>query len=778
MPRDTVSPCSMGIVFTGDGGISIQAFLRWMESWFARMGDDFDGATVASKKRRVAQIHVACPIQSVAGSFLRTLSNKVLWDEDVLKDKLIEQFDNAEMDGQVQEDILSTMSTIRQGAGDVFSYSQKDLKLLQKRPEGLRQYHKILIRYYIDGLESQRLREMAILSFLKPDSCESPNQVEKGVTRFATQLQIKGYKEHDSDHDDDEESNAEESSGLDNSASDSESDAEVYYGHSRKARKSKLKMRSEKPERQKRKSKHKKKQRGSSEKDVIRGEVQELREMMRDLMKLQKAAVAPAVGKKAEPEEADLIPLDNYAMTRNPERLKEPNYYSNASERYRYPPRERHGEGSRQMQVPLELSQYEPTYRGHQTSYSPSRYQEASQPTTFNLRQEFSQQRPSEDTLDRQANSSQQPIIGPNGVYYYPSRPRVCFYCYQEGHLRSYCPKLHPPREFQSSQNMRPHLMRPQYSDPRDNTLESKPNLLVQVIEVAPPSSALQEMKVREVIATSQNEVDLADFIEEITEDQSEDEANGHRAVPVMAGERARRFSELPVEFEGEPGPASQSPRIDEPGQDLTGRQDQRYQVTRILVDAGSVVNLIPIRLLRYMKARLQRSGGMVIHTATNALAKISYCADIRVTVARVSCDLRVYALPAEYTPTYPMLLSRRWLQAVKAMGDYASGRYYIMTTHGTRVRIPSNESYKSNRDQNSGQTRRPKVPIVLRDKTMDKSGLSAEVEEELEWQESGGTGFFERLIDLIKQEAKEQIREEDREEGEEEEIISDESEN
>ena len=89
----------------------------------------------------------------------------------------------------------------------------------------------------------------------------------------------------------------------------------------------------------------------------------------------------------------------------------------------------------------------------------------------------------------------------------------------------------------------------------------------------------------------------------------------------------------------------------------------------------------------------LRKSGGMVIRTATNALARIAYCADVRITIADVSCDLLVYALPEEYKPTYPLLLSRRWLRAVKAKGDYASGQYYIMHTHGTRVRIPRDRS-------------------------------------------------------------------------------------
>jgi len=52
---------------------------------------------------------------------------------------------------------------------------------------------------------------------------------------------------------------------------------------------------------------------------------------------------------------------------------------------------------------------------------------------------------------------------------------------------------------------------------------------------------------------------------------------------------------------------------------------------------------------------------------------------------------------------------------------------------------------------------------------------MSAEVEEELEWQQSGGNRFFEDLIKLIKRQAKEQIK---YEEEDEEDELSDESEN
>ena len=66
------------------------------------------------------------------------------------------------------------------------------------------------------------------------------------------------------------------------------------------------------------------------------------------------------------------------------------------------------------------------------------------------------------------------------------------------------------------------------------------------------------------------------------------------------------------------------------------------YRISRILVDAGSVVNLMPIHFLRVIGVKLPRAGGMVIRTVTNALDGIAYWADVRITIAGVWFDLRI----------------------------------------------------------------------------------------------------------------------------------------
>ena len=72
-----------------------------------------------------------------------------------------------------------------------------------------------------------------------------------------------------------------------------------------------------------------------------------------------------------------------------------------------------------------------------------------------------------------------------------------------------------------------------------------------------------------------------------------------------------------------------------------------RYRISRILVEAGSVVNLMPIHLLWFIGAKLQKAGGMVIRTATMHWQR--------------SSTLRMYVLPKRvYHASYVSMLSRR----------------------------------------------------------------------------------------------------------------------
>lgn len=440
-----------------------------MEWWFTTMGDDFNGETEKSKKMRVAQLHLACPIHSVAGRFINTLEKTVCNDEELLKAALIDHFHDAEWEDQADEDILTTMSALSQGSQDVFKYSRKVLKLLQRKPKGLQSYDRILIGYYLDGLTSRRLRELAISRSSERDSHETPFQVVKSVMRLATRLKIKGYSnqsskrsddenedEDDDDDDDDDDDNTTYTVGVD-SGSDEDSD---YYGRSRQKKKAckmatvkKVSWRKDK----RAKSKERKNHKGRGNGDEVGGEISQLRERLRDLERMQGAIIPPGNGVVAGRAEEDVVPLDTYAVGQSYGRCPYGRRDTAYPTTYRteYPNRRSHYNVSRQVDY----------YHGRREEYPP--FQEYGRQETRRMGA------PSHsyfDNVTRQLvrgtrfpqgsnppiggySSSgtyenapgPQPIVGPNGALYYPAGTLFCDYCREEGHLYSQCPALRRP---------------------------------------------------------------------------------------------------------------------------------------------------------------------------------------------------------------------------------------------------------------------------------------------------------------------------------------------
>jgi len=317
------------IEFTGQGSVKVKELLGRMEWWFTTMGDDFNGETEKSKKIRVARLHLACPMHSVAGRFISTLERTVCSDETLLKAALIDHFHDAEWEGQADEDTLTTMSALCQGSQDVFKYSRKVLKLLQRKPKGLQSYDRILIGYYLDGLTCRRLRELAISHSSGHDSCETPFQVVKSVMRLATRLKIEGYCRHgntrsdaedegeDEDEDDDNDNDNDNDSYHAGDTGSGTDDDGGYYGHIRHKRKvGKMAMAKRVSGRKDKRTKSKERKSHKSHEDEgeAGGEISELREMIRDPKQMQKAIIAPGTEVVAGRTEDDVIPLDTCAV--------------------------------------------------------------------------------------------------------------------------------------------------------------------------------------------------------------------------------------------------------------------------------------------------------------------------------------------------------------------------------------------------------------------------------------------------------------------------------
>lgn len=119
---------------------------------------------------------------------------------------------------------------------------------------------------------------------------------------------------------------------------------------------------------------------------------------------------------------------------------------------------------------------------------------------------------------------------------------------------------------------------------------------------------------------------------------------------------------------------------------------DRAFVIDHVLIDAGSVVNLAPISILRGMGASLQPTKDLVIRTAASNLVPLDFYADLKVEVASVITSIRVFAMPETCEPTYGLLLSRRWLRVCQAVGDYAEDAYVIKDSLGRDHKVPREE--------------------------------------------------------------------------------------
>ncbi|KAI5798049.1 hypothetical protein DFH27DRAFT_526086 [Peziza echinospora] len=98
--------------------------------------------------------------------------------------------------------------------------------------------------------------------------------------------------------------------------------------------------------------------------------------------------------------------------------------------------------------------------------------------------------------------------------------------------------------------------------------------------------------------------------------------------------------------------------------------QERTFNLTKILIDGGSVVNLISLDVARQMGLDLFPSNDLRIRTATNEIRHIDFSCQVILKIAGVTLN-------------YMMLLGRRWLQQCRARGDYEKHAYIIYDAKG-----------------------------------------------------------------------------------------------
>jgi hypothetical protein len=118
----------------------------------------------------------------------------------------------------------------------------------------------------------------------------------------------------------------------------------------------------------------------------------------------------------------------------------------------------------------------------------------------------------------------------------------------------------------------------------------------------------------------------------------------------------------------------------------------KRFQVSKVLINGGSVLNIIPLHLVQQMGLKLMDQNEVVMRTAVSTYHSINHYVMMDISVAGVSAIIQCYCLPSR--PSYSILLGRRWMKQVWAIGDYyADDSYCIDDLAGLKYIVPSNST-------------------------------------------------------------------------------------
>lgn len=161
------------------------------------------------------------------------------------------------------------------------------------------------------------------------------------------------------------------------------------------------------------------------------------------------------------------------------------------------------------------------------------------------------------------------------------------------------------------------------------------------------------------------------------------------------------------------------------------------YEIGKILIDGGAVVNLMPQRVAKRLGLKLYVNDDIVIRTATDEVRPIHQCTYFNIEIGQVPASVKVYVI--DIPQSYSLLLGRRWLYQVRAIGDYENQKYTIYDSLGTpRVISPSAEPNRVDKT--------PEV-ILNPDKKMPVTELTEREQEELSLGSKRMNAIINRLV-------------------------------
>ena len=122
-------------------------------------------------------------------------------------------------------------------------------------------------------------------------------------------------------------------------------------------------------------------------------------------------------------------------------------------------------------------------------------------------------------------------------------------------------------------------------------------------------------------------------------------------------------------------------------GDVYTERNKTPRHITKILVDGGSVANLVSDSVARDFSLARCPNDSFAIKTVSGQLIPINFYTKFYLTIAGVTAKVKAYIVPGK--ATYNLLLGRRWMKQVRAGGNYEQGTYEIKGVDGKARKIP-----------------------------------------------------------------------------------------
>jgi hypothetical protein len=180
------------------------------------------------------------------------------------------------------------------------------------------------------------------------------------------------------------------------------------------------------------------------------------------------------------------------------------------------------------------------------------------------------------------------------------------------------------------------------------------------------------------------------------------------------------------------------------------GQEITVYSIAKILVDSGSVLNLMPEYLARHLGFRLLPTKSLMMRTAAAEVSVIQWYVDVDIEIAGVISTSRVYCVPAPARPSYTILLGRKWMKQVRAIGNYETGTYIIRDSLGKESLVTA---------QAAPASVRAEIPVLSMCQEIsddDDPDLDEETRLELAL---GPEGYADALLRQVEEEAEEEMQ-------------------